>query len=199
MLDRKSNITGFEKWKMKLGISEFDWLESFRTLKFSCKDTKLYWFQFRINHNILTTNRSVSKYDRDQCDLCSFCKNSSETIQHLFWYCSVVKQFWKNLEVIINSRCIHAHNFKFNEHLVILGVSDNVYTDKICDLIVLMAKFYIYRCKVKQISLSLNVFISEIYQRYRVEHEINKNSVDFRNSWGPYMNLFKSLQTAPRN
>ena len=62
-----------------------------------------------------------------------------------------------------------------------------------------MAKFYIYRCKVKQISLSLNVFISEIYQRYRVEHEINKNSVDFRNSWGPYMYLFKSLQTAPRN
>ena len=199
MLDRKSNITGFEKWKMKLGISEFDWLESFKTLKLSCNDTKLHWFQFRINHNILTTNRSVSKYDKDQCDLCSFCKNSSETIQHLFWYCPVVKQFWKNLEVFINLRCVHAHNFKFNENLVLLGFSDNVYTDRICDLIVLMAKFYIYRCKVKQVNLSFNVFISELYQRYRVEYEINNNSVEYRNNWGPYMNLFKSLQIAPKN
>ena len=127
-----------------------------------------------------------------------FCKKSSETIQHLFWYCSVVKQFWKKLETIINLRCIHAHNFKFNENLVLFGSSDNVYTDKICDLIVLMAKFYIYRCKVNQINLSFSMFISELYHRYRVELEINRNSVDFRNNWGPYMNLFKSLQIAPK-
>ena len=199
MLDRKTTITGLEKWKLKLGISKFEWLESFRTLKFSCKDTKLYWFQFRINHNILTTNRSVSKYDKDQSDLCSFCKRSSETIQHLFWFCSVVNQFWKKLEVIINLRCSHAHNFKFNEQLVLLGYSDNIYTDKICDLIVLMAKFYIYRCKVNQIDLSFHGFILELYQRYRVEKEIYKKSVDFRNNWGPYLNIFKSLQIAPQS
>ena len=58
-------------------------------------------------------------------------------------------------EVFINLRCAHAHNFKFDENLVLLGFSDNVYTDRICDLIVLMAKFYIYRCKVKQVNLSL--------------------------------------------
>ena len=53
--------------------------------------------------------------------------------------------------------------------------------------------------KVKQVNLSFNVFISELYQRYRVEYEINNNSVEYRNNWGPYMNLFKSLQIAPEN
>ena len=56
MLDRQTKITGFEKWKMSLGITKTEWLDSFRFLKLSCKDTKLQWFQFRINHNILTTN-----------------------------------------------------------------------------------------------------------------------------------------------
>ena len=199
MLDRKSNITGFEKWKTKLGISKTEWLKSFKLLKLSCKDTKLKWFQFRINHNILTTNRSVSKYNRDQTDLCTFCKKNSETIQHLFWHCSKVNKFWKNLEEIINTRCIHAHNFKFNEIFVLFGNSINVYTDRVCDLIVIMAKFYIYRCKVQQIELCAHIFIKELYQRHCIERTIHGKSIDFKNDWGPYMKMFKSLQIAPRN
>ena len=72
-----------------------------------------------------------------------------------------------------------------------------MYTDIVCDLIIIMAKYYIYRCKVKQIEICINVFIKEIYQRYCIEKKLEKCSNNFRNNWESYMNIFKSLQTAP--
>ena len=74
------------------------------------------------------------------------------------------------------------------------GLCENLKTDKICDFITLMAKFYIYRCKVQHNDLNVNFFISNLYYRYTVEKHNSKNSVSLRNNWGPYLKLFKSLQ-----
>ena len=199
MIKKDVDITGYEKWNVKLAISKIDWIKSFKILKLSCKDTKLYWLQFRINHSTLTTDRSVSKYNGEQSHLCTFCKGYSETIQHLFWTCPKVNIFWKNIERIINNRCAHSHNFHFNEKLVLFGHSAEVQTDIICDLIGLIAKYYIYRCKVQKKDLSITVFIKELYNRYCIEKEIYKNNVVFRNRWGPYLNIFKALQVPNSN
>ena len=139
-------------------------------------------------------NRSISKFDKDQNEMCTFCNNHSETIQHLFWTCRISNRFWRELEQVINTRCSHSHNFHFTEMLVLFGQSPNIYTDKVCDLFILMAKNYIYRCKVQNIMLNRYIFIQEFYRRYCIEKFINKNSIGFQNSWCPYLKLFQSLQ-----
>ena len=101
------------------------------------------WLQFRILHNILTTNRSVAKFKPEQTPLCQFCKSHSETIHHLLWACIKVKTFWNELSCTMNSRCTHAHNFKIDEKLAIFGQSIQIKTDYICEFILLMAKCYI--------------------------------------------------------
>ena len=194
MIKKDFNITGFNKWNDKLQISLKQWVEIFTNLKQTTKDTKLHWIQFRITHHILTTNRSVAKFNKDQNHLCQFCNVHSETIHHLFWGCDKVKSFWKDIASIFNRRCTHAHNFSFDETLVIFGQSTDIQTDAICDLIILMAKFYIYRSKVQNTILNCKHFIDEVYRRFCIEKIINKNSVEFRNSWGPYLNIFKALQ-----
>ena len=176
-----------------LDIPKSSWIQGFKILKYSTKDSKLWWLQFRILHNILTTNRSVSKFKQEQSHLCTFCNAHSETIPHLIWECSKTKMFWKELSTIFNRRVLHSHKFQFTKNLVILGICNTIKTDKVCNIIILMAKFFIYRCKVNKTELNLKCFLSEIYNRYCIEKQINMNSVSFRNSWGPYINLFKSL------
>ena len=154
-------------------------MASFQLLKNTTSDTKLRWLQFRILHYIITTNRSVSKFIIGQDSNCSFCGAHSETIKHLFWQCRLVQHFWNDLSSSINKKCSHAHNFKFNEKLVLFGKCDMIRTDNTCDLIILLAKSFIYRCKVQGRCLNNRCFIREIYSRYNLEKYLERNGTEF--------------------
>ena len=117
MLVNNNNVNkGFLKWQEIMDLSREEWQNSFSTLKTTTRDTKLRWFQFRIIHNILTTNRSVSKFNKQQCHLCEFCKSHSETIQHLMWRCDKVRAFWQEVTNLINNRCKHTLNLKLTKN-----------------------------------------------------------------------------------
>ena len=73
------------------------------------------------------------------------------------------------------------------------GISEKTASDKICDLLIVLGKLFIYRSKVKHQILNLNIFIAELYKRYIIEKEISENSTTFRNNWTPYVNLFKGI------
>ena len=184
---------GFLKWQKHTKITKDYWQKSFYKLKETTNDTKLHYLQFRILHNTLTTNRSVSKFMPNQTELCEFCRKTSESIHHLLWHCEIVQNFWKDLQNLLNTRCTHVHNFSFNEHLVIFGYSEIMRTDEIANLIILLAKYFIYRCKVQKMNPNINHFKNVLYHRYCVEKHINDGSTKFKNSWGPYINIFRSL------
>ena len=150
MIKNETLVTGQSTWSTALGISAEKWKNNFASLKSLTFDTKLRWFQYRVLHHILSTNRSVSKFKREQSELCTFCGAHSETIQHLLWQCKKVQTFWNDLSDLLNRRCTHTHNFSFNECLILFGQSDliTITTDKICNFIILTAKFHIYKCKV---------------------------------------------------
>ena len=193
ILTPEHSCNGLKKWSKHTEISEEDWIDSFQKLIVTTTDPKLRWIQYRILHNILTTNRSVSKFIQHQTDLCSFCNRKSETIVHLFWECPKTNLFWKELQNIFNNRCLHSFNFKFTKNLVFFGHCEKITTDKICDFIILMAKFFIYRCKVQGINLNIKHFINELYNRYNIELIISKNKNQCKCDWAPYQNIFKSF------
>ena len=149
LIEDQSPPKGLIKWQNR--FPTLCWERTFHQLKQSSTDTKLIWLQFRILHNILTTNRSVSKFKAGQSELCEFCHSHSETIQHLFWNCREVQKFWNELSKLLSTKCTHAYSFSFNEHLVIFGFSENICTDAICDLIILMGKHFLYKCKVQKL------------------------------------------------
>ena len=145
LVEKASNITGLNKSITKINATKQTWEKSFKSLKSSTKDTKLWWMQFRILHHILTTNRSISKFKIEQSHLCTFCKAHSETMLHLFWECSKSEAFWSSLSKLINKRVIHSNNFRFTKNLVFFGICEIIKTDAVCDFMILMAKYYIYR------------------------------------------------------
>ena len=58
-------------------------------------------FHFKILHNILYLNKSLKKMQLANCPLCSFCKTTDETIEHIFSDCVHVKKVWNDLRIFL--------------------------------------------------------------------------------------------------
>ena len=57
-------------------------------LPFLCTiETKLRVFQNKLLHRRMATNDFLCKIGIKQVDSCSFCKETTETLVHLFWKC----------------------------------------------------------------------------------------------------------------
>ena len=80
-------------------------------------------------------------------DRCTFCKTEKETIYHLLSECIYTGTFCKYVLEWITKNTPHARSLSITEQLVIFGVKVDVTTDKVLDLIMLMAKYYIFRCR----------------------------------------------------
>ena len=92
-----------------------------------------------------------------------------ETIEHVMWQCRYVQTFFNNLTNLLRDTCVHLINFKFSAMLVVFGVEHNIITDGVMDLVVLLAKVYIYRSKTIQIVPTLSSFKYILYSRYLIE------------------------------
>ena len=88
------------KWLSKeniIGNANVNWENTYR-LPFLCTtETKLRVFQFMFLHRRIATNDFLFKIGLKQADSCSFCGEFTETLAHLFWYCSYIQKFWKDI------------------------------------------------------------------------------------------------------
>ena len=108
-------------------------------------ETKLRSFQFKFNHMIFYTNKTL--YERKMTSdppLCTFCKKEDETLEHLFIDCSYIRPLWIELERLIS------HKFSTQEK--IFGCYNNI-NDKHFDVIShcsLLLKYYVHICRLNK-------------------------------------------------
>ena len=105
--------------------------------------------QLRILHRILPTNKYLCMCRIVESACCSFCKQEEETISHLFWHCDIVQVFWAKLKTALNESCENCFEPIFTETLVLFGVKENVVTDRVIDLMILLAKNYIFNANCR--------------------------------------------------
>ena len=70
--------------------------------------------------------------------------------------------------MLLANSCTHLSYFDFSEELVLFGTKKTVETDVVMDLIILLAKFYLYKCKLQKSVPVLNAFINGIKTRYNI-------------------------------
>ena len=103
--------------------------------------TKLHWFQFRINHNILATNYFLKKIKIIDDANCNFCQKENETTEHIFWGCENVQNLLGQVNSWFGDKDI---NQTFLKKTLIFGDVDKVYKDDVYNAILLNIKYYIY-------------------------------------------------------
>ena len=91
---------------------------------------------------------------------------------------------------LISTSCETASNIKITENLVLFGVDSTVITDNIFDLIILLAKQYLYRCKFEQSVPLVSVFRKQF--KLRLE-EYNSKITFQENAFNARWHCYKTL------
>ena len=191
LINNNTNPKCCAKWEEKLGI-DFDWKNCFWLVS-RIQDVKVKWFQLRIIHRCIGTNVILKEMGVRDNDFCNFCNTIRDSIQHMFWQCNNVQQFWQLLTNMINEKCLHASNLRISESLALLGIDKDLEIDSTLYFIILLAKQYIYSCKLENRLPILHIFIRKLKSRYETEEYIAKKSFthfEFVTKWMPYQPIF---------
>ena len=148
------------------------WWKKVNKLFFNCtEDTNLRWFQYRLVHRILPTNKFLHKINIKTNDLCSFCGEQSETFGHLFWDCDLVASFWLLFADLIKQT--YNIDIHLDKTTVIFGVlRHSLFQNCNINLLILLAKKFLYLQKMTHRNLNIHTFVNFI-RSYSNEIVIN--------------------------
>ena len=124
-------------------------------------------------------------------DKCSFCKEDTETIQHVFFICDKVMPLWNNLSMHVYRKI--AKRIGFNVCNIILGETPLSSGNRIVNFLILYTKQYIFTC-LKQNKVPN--FIGLMYH-LKFKHEIEKSIFirnfeisEFEKLWSSWVVIF---------
>ena len=133
-------------------------------------DTKTREFQYKLLNNIVFTNEKLFRFKMIDSPLCAFCQTEVEPPEHLFFHCNVTKSFWQLLFSWISEQKVILPSLTLEN--VFFGVFYVVEDFHVVNHIILLAKYYIYNCKLNVIHPSLKVFIAKVKATCQIEQKI---------------------------
>ena len=168
-----------------LNILEFKAL--FRNIYKVTTVVKLRNFQYRFLLGKIFTNTTLYKWKIVQNHSCNFCNKKKQTVIHLFWECAVTKTLWKEWSKLTE---FALDEIKFKD----------VLTNHVCNpinhvfnLILLILKQYIFRCKCEDRQPNVLEYKTEIKNYYFVEASQARTDGKkklFSERWSPISSLF---------
>ena len=110
----------------------------------------------------------------------------------MFWHCVSAQHFWTQLLNLVKEKCANAYNMRFTKCLVRLGIDESIKIDDIFYFVMLLAKQYLYKCKLDICVPEINVFRKRLLFRYKIEEfnaKLNQTYHDFTTKWVMYKDL----------
>ena len=126
-------------------------------------------------------------------DKCTFCNLEKETRYHLLYRCTRVIIFWRHLEVWLNTT--GNFNVKISEEHVLFGDLSEAATVTIWNSVMVLGKYYIYGCKLKENNPELRGFQRRLKEELMVEKEvaIKTNKIGrFLRKWEVLLNILQN-------
>ena len=192
VLKSDATPTATQRWNRQfVGL---DWVKIFSHCCKTTLDVQLRWFQMKLLHRLIPTEKYLYQCKIIESPLCGFCNTENQTIEHLFWHCERVRVFWNDVLALVNDKCQHVHNLNFNHNLILFGIAQNIKTDRGLDLLILWAKYFIYKCKIQKKIPNLQGFHIFLKSRWNLEKyasSINGTQGLFDRTWTPYLALLQ--------
>ena len=109
--------------------------------------------------------------------LCAFCNAEEESLEHLLYFCKASTFFWKEL---LSWIAVEA-NIVLNASLldILFGKFDLEKDFLLVNHILLIAKYFIYKCKLSKVIPLLLVFKAKLKATYKVELYIMRKRREF--------------------
>ena len=116
-------------------------------------------------------------------------------INHIFFRCASKKPFWEQLQMAINDRDVNAVSITLNESIVLFGHNVSFRSDDTFNLIILVANFFVYKCKIKKIIPQFHFFkqyLRNTFEIYKHNSKVNMFYNKFMTSWHLYKTAFQN-------
>lgn len=132
-----------QKWNTQ--FDELNWRNIY-IVPFTCTiDTRLRIFQYKYLMRIIATNRYLLKCKIAPSSLCDFCNMHDETLDHLFWDCCVCQQFWSRLRSFLDTNNM---NINICLQTISFGITQSNLKNTLINFIIILAKYFIFKCKL---------------------------------------------------
>ena len=154
-------------WDRKFGVD----INKYWKIPYTCtKETRLHVLQYKLFHNIYPTNILLNKMNIKPNNKCSNCVSEVDYLEHFFYLCPKVFEFWKEVKNDILIKI--GVNIKLNVQTVLFGVIDSQVSkaklEKI-NHILLIAKMCI--SKIKKTDSRESIF--DLFQREKLLRKIH--------------------------
>lgn len=185
------------RWNSKIvmrGHSELILQDIFKVCFKVTTDTTVQWLQYRTLHRILPVKSYLKKIKIVDNDICSFCNNEVETIEHVFTSCSFALDLWSSLSMHI----YHAVSKRvgFNEYNILFGETPPSNSNLVINFLILYTKQYIFQCLYNKKVPIFAGLLCHLNFRYEIEKcvAIRNSSYDKHNDrWFEWKNLFLNI------
>ena len=137
-----------DKWSEEFPILHRNDFKKFYTIpNRTVSDSKICVFQYKLLNRILPCKYNLCKWKLLDDDKCTFC-NETETIEHLFYYCSQSKRFIAQVEDWLNRTYGKHYSISVIDFLFGVPLSSLDKFLQTLNWVILYAKWYMYTCNL---------------------------------------------------
>jgi hypothetical protein len=147
------------------------------------RNTKIRAFQYKVLYKLIPCNLYLNKISKSDTDKCNKC-NIQDDLKHYFYACQETIIFWTRFCSWWNM--ITKENIELNDINVIYGIIDEVEENETLNACILIAKWYIYKCRLNEKSIFFYSFLCDLKYFLIVEKTIalrNNNYLKYTEMW----------------
>ena len=181
------------KWENIIDSTSVNWKTVHQMPFKTCVDAKLKCFQHRFINRILATKSFLHKINITDSPLCEMCNQEVETIEHVFLYCTKTESFWTKFVDLIHRKT--NNRIYLDNKIKIFGVT---LKERMFNMLLIMAKKFIYSCKIRKIDLDIKSFIAEVKNVYSIEQYYfrkNMKTDEFKKRWAGWKHMWKIIDS----
>ena len=131
------------------------------TLPFkTVRETRIQSFQYKILNRIFPCNYYLAKFKQEISCNCEYCKDNVDTIEHYFYYCRNVREFWTSFSKWFSN--IIEDNVILEIEDIIFGFFKETSFKHVLNYCIYYGKWHIYRQKTIGKELFLYSFLVEL-------------------------------------
>jgi hypothetical protein len=144
---KKVRSPALYKWEESYYFANFDWEEIYMIPFSNCRETYIHSLQYQIIHRYFPCKYNLDIWYNNGDNFCDICRAEVDTIEHYFYHCIEVNQFW--IDMMNWFRSIHNITFNLGTLDVIFGIINQNDDDilKALNFCILFGKDYIRRQK----------------------------------------------------
>ena len=136
------------------------------------KEVKLSVFQFKLIHNIVSTNSLLYKMKIIDSPTCPFCPDTEQSIVHLFVRCSSAISFWNEFTEWYRAQCKEHSVTAFTEYEILYGVLKGSSSLQTINHLILVGKFFLFICAKNNKKYQFADFVVSVREKIELEKYI---------------------------